>query len=392
MPVQSDVVLSVDALMAAARAETGIEIVDVEAVEPLGALVDSLNAESGLHAAGRKGMAGKIIRMLSNRLRMQRDFRAHPEIADQVVNAPIFFCGMGRTGSTKAQKLLAMSGEFNWLSYWRALNPSLITGDRTESPQARIDDADEFTRWFDQSSPDLKYAHSFETHEPEEESLILEHSLRSPTWLGWAPIDGYLAWLMGQDQTAQFRYLRDTLKYLQWQGIADPDKRWVLKSPLYTGMEPSLLDVFPDARLIMTHREPARTIPSALRLMELFHKPFTDRLSSTENYLRGQIAGIDAHLAHRARPEGLDVLDLDFREITGAPEKMIRRVFDYIGKPLSSEALARMMRWNDDNPQHKHGKKHVYALEDYGLSEAQINEMFAGYRQLMKDRLATADR
>jgi hypothetical protein len=127
--------LSAEQMLAAARKTTGIDIVDSAALPRLKVLLDSLNTESKLHAAGAQGMQSKLLRILCNRLRMQRDFAQHPEIAQQKVTRPIFVLGMGRTGSTKTQKLLAASGDFNWLTYWRALNPSLRTGSRSESPQ-----------------------------------------------------------------------------------------------------------------------------------------------------------------------------------------------------------------------------------------------------------------
>ena len=95
--------LSVQQLLAKAREITGIDIVDDDVVEPLTAMVKSLNEESNLHAAGARAMESRLLRLLCNRLRMQRDFKAHPEIADQPVRAPIVICGMARTGSTKLQ-------------------------------------------------------------------------------------------------------------------------------------------------------------------------------------------------------------------------------------------------------------------------------------------------
>ncbi|MEJ2459066.1 MAG: hypothetical protein P8Y58_13385, partial [Novosphingobium sp.] len=121
--------LTVDQLLAKARDITGIDIIDDDAVEPLTAMVKSLNEESKLHAAGARAMQHRLLRLLCNRLRMQRDFKAHPEIGQQVIQAPIVICGMGRTGSTKLQKLLANSGDVNWLPYWQVHNPSLISGD-----------------------------------------------------------------------------------------------------------------------------------------------------------------------------------------------------------------------------------------------------------------------
>lgn len=371
-------------LLAEARRVTGIDLIDTEAVAPLAVMVRAFNEESQLHAEGARGMESRTIRILANRLRMQRDFARHPEIAEQTVNAPIFICGMGRTGSTKTQKLLGASGDFNWLCYWKVCNPSLLTGSRDESPQPRIDDAAHYLRWFDESSPETKYAHFFELHAPEEESYILEHSLYSPVGLGWSPINSYLAWLMGgQDLTKQFTYLRDTLKYLQWQGLAEPGRRWILKSPLYPGLEPFLLKVFPDAGLLMTHREPTICVTSALRLLELFYKPFTDSAIDPRGYVEGQALSIDAHLDNRAAMPDLPIVDVHFRDLVGDAGAAIERVYAGFDMTLSDAARGRMAAWDDTNPPHAKGK-HRYSLADYGITPAEIDARFARYNAFLE--------
>ena len=125
-------VFNAEDLMLLSREVTGIDLIDDKAIEPIGRLVTSLNEESDLHEDGFVAMEKKLLRILSNRLRMQRDILAHPEILDQKINAPIFIHGMPRTGSTKSQKILSKSGDFNWLVLWKTLNPSLISGNRDE--------------------------------------------------------------------------------------------------------------------------------------------------------------------------------------------------------------------------------------------------------------------
>ena len=373
---------TVDQFLAKAREVTGIAIVDDDAVEPLTAMVKSLNEDSHLHAAGAKAMEVRLLRLLCNRLRMQRDFAAHPEIADQVVHAPIVICGMGRTGSTKLQKLLAASGDFNWLPYWQSHNPSLISGDRGESPQWRIDDTDAWCKWFDEVSPETKYAHAQEAHEPEEESYMLEQSLRTACFIGWSEIPGYLQWLFSHDITAQFRYLKQLLQYLQWQGLQSPDKRWVLKCPLYFGLEPQLRAVFPDVSFIMTHRHPKHTMPSSVRLLECFHIPFTEPKVDAQALVGGLAAQIDGHLQVRATHPEIRLLDLPFEQIVGDVPAVMKKVYAFCGVELRPESMQRVVAWHEANPMNKHGV-HKYSLADYALTEAMIGEMFAGYIKLI---------
>ena len=129
MPRHCPLPLGPDALMALAREQTGITIDDEAAREPLRVLHRSISEEG-----------------------------------------PLFVIGSARTGTTKTQKCLADTGDFNFLPFWKAYNPALFSGERSESPQARIDEADAYCTWFDRQSPLTKTGHSFETHEPEEET------------------------------------------------------------------------------------------------------------------------------------------------------------------------------------------------------------------------------
>ena len=112
-------------LMARAREMTAVDIVDSDIEEALGRLVTALNTEAQLTEAGAAGMEGRIHTILSNRLRMLRDFAAHPEIDEQQIVRPHFLTGAGRSGSTKLHKLLAASGDFKYLRFWQQFNPSL---------------------------------------------------------------------------------------------------------------------------------------------------------------------------------------------------------------------------------------------------------------------------
>ena len=372
---------SAEGLLAEARAITNIDIIDEDAVEPLTVMVKSLNEESQLHDQGAVGIQSRLLRLLCNRLRMERDFAAYPEIADQPIRAPIVICGMGRTGSTKLQKMLAASGDFNWLPYWQLHNPALFGGSREESPQPRIKDAEDWCIWLDQMSPEAKYGHATETYEPDEESYILEQSLRTACFIGWSEIPGYLQWLFTHDIVAQFHYLKRLLQYLQWQGLHSPDKRWILKCPLYFGLEPLLLSVFPDTCLVMTHRHPKETVPSTVRLLECLHMPFTRSGVDAQALLAGFSAQIGQHMQVRAQGN-IRYLDLPFKQIVTDVPKVMYKFYAHCGVELGEASLHRMLDWNTANPMNKSGV-HKYSLADYGFTEAMIDDAFSGYIKLI---------
>ncbi len=236
------------------------------------------------------------------------------------------------------------------------------------------------------ASPAMKYCHAFLAMEPEEDAWILEHSLLSPVFLGFSRVDSYVQWMIREDVHHQFEFLRDTLKYLQWQGVADRAKRWVLKCPMYNGIEPLILRVFPDADLIMTHRSPVSSIPSGSRMLELFHHCFSYRPPDLEGYYRGAGSNLRRHMKHRASDPDMRITDLHYLDVVDDVEATVRKVYDFIGEELSDGSLRQMTDWNDANPKDARGK-HVYSLEQYGLTPEQIEGDFAEYLAFMEDRV-----
>ena len=368
--------MSADQMLARAREMTGIDIVDEAAVEPLRLLHASYNADACLHEQGAVAIEKKLLRLLCNRLRMQRDFAQHPEIAEIQIQRPTFVYGQLRSGTTKVQKLLAASGDFSYLPFWQTYNPSLFTGDRAESTQPRIEEADAFIRWFDTMSPEAKLGHRFSTFEPEEESLLLEHCLVTGVFIAFNTLTSYMEWFATQDPVMSVEYLRAMLQYLQWQ--SGENKPWLLKTPLWCGLEPFLLDVFPDARLIMTHRTPQQTLPSLFRLLDTLHIPFSDKKPEYETSKMGLILGLEEHLKNRQSRPDIKILDIPYTEVIGPSQDVATEIYEFCGMPLGDEAAQNIRNWETANPIHKLGAL-TYDLADYQLTPELINEEFASY-------------
>lgn len=371
------IALSVDALLARSRALTGIDRVDHEVVEPLRILHRSLNEEAQLHATGAVAFERKLLHLLCIRLRMQRDLARHPEIHEEPLKAPVFVLGMARSGTTKMQKILGAALDFNSSPFWTNYHPALLTGSRAESTAPRIREADAWCRWFAAESPDSKYGHPFETHEPEEQTVMIESCFRSSTFFGWAHVPSYLQWVSTQSPRPMFEYLRDCLRYQQWQGLGERSKPWLIKSPIFYGLERELLAVFPDARIVMTHRSPLETLPSTLRLLECFHRPYDSAAIPVEWFEAGFAVAINRHLDLRAAGV-IAPLDLHFDEIKGSALQAVEKTYRFAGMALSDAARERMRRWESEHPLHKAGK-FQYSLEAYGLDADRIRHDFSRY-------------
>ena len=368
--------MSAEQMLARARELTDIDLVDEAAIEPLTVLLSAYNTDACLHKEGVAAIEKKLLRLLCNRLRMQRDFAAHPEIAEVEIKNPTFVYGQFRSGTTKVQKLLAATGDFHYLPFWKTYHPSLFTGDRTESPQPRMDEASEYIRWFDALSPEAQLGHRFQTLEPEEESLILEHSLVNAIYMAFYTMTSYMQWHATQSPAITVEYLRDMLKYLQWQ--SGVNKPWVLKNPAWLGLEPFILDVFPDANLVMTHRDPNQTVPSSFRLLDAFHAPFSDKKPEYKMLGAGVVMALQQHMMNRQTRPDIKVLDISYPEVTGPGDALAAKVYDFCGIQLSDETVNNIHKWEAKNPIHKLGA-FKYDQTDYQLTPELINQDFASY-------------
>jgi hypothetical protein len=370
--------LTVEQVMARAREIAGVDLSDEEAIEPLGVLIQALNTEAALDAEGARAYEAKFVRLLANRLRMKRDFLRHPEIAEQPIKGPLVVMGVARSGTTKLQKVLAASGDFNFLTFWQNFNWASVTGIRGEKLDARIAEADDFCRWFDQRSPETKLGHHFEALEPEEEGPLSEGCLIAPSFIGYAEMPSYAAWLANKPRAIFFQFLREVLQYLQWQGLADPTKPWLLKSPNYNGHEVAIREVFPDARFVVANRSPVETLASMCKLVHCFRRAYGKPQADNALIVEGNYRGMDAHLANRRAHPEIPILDLRFGDIVGALPRTLQRIYDHAGMPLSSPTRASMIAWDRDNTMHKLGE-FSYSLADAGLDEGTIRERMNPY-------------
>lgn len=367
-------------LMAQARAMTGIaDIVDAAIEAPLQRLLASLNSEAELSELGAAAMQARLLRLLCNRLRMQRDFRNHPEIEEQKIVRPVFLTGAGRTGSTKMHKMLAASGDFLSLRFWQGYSLSLRSGDRRESPEPRIQEAAEHVRWFDTQTPQAKLIHAYETFEPEEETLLLEHALCGMYLMAFVNVLGYVQW-SAQYFPDQLQFMKQALKYLQWQFHDGDPRPWVFKCPIYFGAEPLLAKVFPDAVFVSTHRNPVSTLSSQASLLVYYRKAYSDAERKQEigsMMCEGQSMATQQFLA--SRDGRLPCLDIGYGEVTKSAESVIEKVYAHAGLALSDRARRAMQEWETQNSQHKLGVHH-HSLEEFSLTPESVGSNFAQYR------------
>jgi Sulfotransferase family len=368
-------------LMATARQLTGVEFVDRDIEEALAILLRSLNTEAQLSEEGARAMTQRVLRILCNRLRMERDYRAHPKIEEQKIVRPLILTGGGRTGSTKLHLLLAASGDFKFIPLWQNYTLSLRTGDRHEDPAPRIRDTEEFVRWFDARAPKARMIHAFDAQEPEEETHLYEQAAFGFYLFAFAFIPSFMQWFATQDFRRHVVFFRRALKYLQWQFHDGDTRPWVLKYPAYQGCEPLLREFFRDAVFVATWRDPVSTLTSSCSLFSAWYEAYSDANFDQilgPMMLEGQAQRIQMQIdARRERPD-IRVFDIAYADLTRSSEQVVKNIYGHAGLPLSDRAKQAMRAWDRDNAQHKHGA-HQYVLAQFGLTREIAEARYRDY-------------
>jgi hypothetical protein len=348
--------------------------------EGLEMLILGLNTEVKIPPDRISPLRDNILRLLKNRLWFERDLAQHPEILDEEIVSPIVITSLPRTGSTKLHRLLGASGDFQVVPFWKAhmfsRRPGLPAGGRDE----RIADTQQYEKWVYQVSPNMITGHPIFTHEPEEEFLLLNASFRTISMSIYGS-DTHNAWLASSDPTPAYDYLRKQLQYLQWQFPADRHKPWILKTPVHFGMEAQLCRIFDKPRFVVTHRDPAKVVPSVANITQNWTVVYVEPVTN-DSLLKGMIGmcsrQVTEHMKWRQSTHDLQILDVAFRDINAESLNVVRQVYEAFGLEWTVAAENAMWAWSNRNPRNKHGR-HVYSAEMLGTTDASIREHFSTY-------------
>jgi NAD(P)-dependent dehydrogenase (short-subunit alcohol dehydrogenase family) len=372
--------LEMDALLEAARRETGHDdFGDSYFREPLAVLLRSLENEARLNPLGRTIMRMRIVGMLANRLRVEALFREHPEIDSIAVPRPIVIAGLQRTGTTLLHRLLAADPGARSLAAWEALHPAPLEGEGRDGSTKRVRAAklsENGLRWL---SPQFFAVHPVEADAPEEDVLLLDHCFTSQAPEATLHVPTYASWLESHDLVPAYRYLERLMKLLLWQR---PGRHWVLKTPHQMEYLAELFEVFPDALVVQTHRDPHATTGSFCSMVAHGRGIFSDEVDAREvgsHWLRKVRRMIDRSLAVREARGGRSFVDVSYYDLVTDPLAEARRIYAAAGIELTPEAEDAMRRLLEHEVQNKHGR-HVYRTRDFGLSPAKIEETFTDYR------------
>ncbi|MBP9714275.1 MAG: sulfotransferase, partial [Sterolibacterium sp.] len=285
--------LDAENLIAAARKKTGLtDFGDDSFRDGLTVLTRALDTEAQLHPLGRLIMRHRLIGLLVVRLKAQTLFTRHPEILQQPITAPLVIAGLQRTGTTMLHRLLAADPQLRAMRSYEAMNPISETGAKSgsnfstnSSPDLRLQTTRLAEKALRYMAPEFFAIHPVNADAPEEEILLMDYSFLSDVAESLANVPSYADWLRHQDVTPAYAYMKSLLQLMQWQSTtadarSQPIPRWVLKTPAHLGHLDVLLQTFPDAKIIQTHRDPSRTAASYSSMMAHGHGVFSDAVDA----------------------------------------------------------------------------------------------------------------
>ncbi len=349
----------------------------------LQAMLQSMDYDPHFTEQGRRLAWGQVVSVLKGRAHAIASMKANPGFDATPILDPVVIAGVPRTGTTALHRLMAVDPRFQGLQTW------LIDAPMPRPPAERWADFPEFRKSVTDleahyaAAPEARAAHNRAAAEVHECCMVLWHSFNSNIWAcgGWSS-PTYDAWRQSRPEDAAYAYY---YRCVQLIGSNEPGKRWLLKNPGHIEQLDLLWAVYPQARVIQTHRDPAKAVPSLCSLLMNLHPVYEEgRHEQRARIMLAREAGKWAEAvrradAARARHPGqtLDVVHGDFHR---DPMGVLERIYAFIGMKLDDDLRAAFARRISEKPELAHGV-HRYDIADFGMSAEAVREPFGDYVQ-----------
>jgi hypothetical protein len=379
--------LSVEGILADAKRKVQLDdFGPQDFLRRLQLLCDEWASDEGLTNIGKLTLRNSLVQYARNRLLIHDLLQRHPEIHDEKIERPLIVCGLPRSGTTHLVNLLAADSRLRSLPLWESYEPvpSPLDKPREDGIDPRYARCQKKWEMTQQMTPFLAAMHPMNPEHIHEELELMSPDFASYNfeWLtqspGWR--DDYFA----HDQTPHYDYMKTVLKLLQWQDrqAGKLKQRWVLKCPQHMEQLPVLHSVFPDATIIITHRDPVAVIQSAMTMLA-----YGQRL----NRHRVDIAGLVSYwpdriehllrrcVATRNHLPSSQSIDVPFDVFMADDMGMVERIYAKAGLELTTQARAGMQQFIEEHPRGKHGQVQYNLKEDFGIDPAVLRERFRFY-------------
>jgi Sulfotransferase family len=371
--------LDVDRIEDEARNQTGLGDTGGDHYrEGLERLCAAMNDEGGLTEMGEAMQHMRLSTLVASRLAVEETYRLHPEIDDQVIDGPVFVIGLPRTGTTALSQLVAADPQFRSLRTWESAAPVPPPEKATEHTDPRIAATEQGIAMMDDAFPLMQSMHHTEATTATECQDLMGMSFRTAHFDGFARVPSYMDWVIDTDMRETYRYHRRVLRLLQWHC---PPTLWHLKTPVHMFALDALVEAYPNARFLWSHRDPAKVIGSVCSLIHYTRSWSSDRDDSFElgpEELDRWWEAVRRGMEFRERVGDERFADISFAELQTDPLAALERGLTQIGLPFDEQSRSSVAAWAGTHEPGAHGT-HSYELSDFGLERDQIRERFAPY-------------
>ena len=383
LPFARAIRLDEQGLLASACRRSGLsDFGDPMFREPLRALIKALEREADLAPIGRFIARSLLVQLLVTRLRVEALVREHPEILAEEVRAPIVILGLPRTGTTHLHNLLSQDPSLRSLPYWESLEPIPDAPDprRPPEPDPRIGRCAQGLRLVHWAMPLFPLMHEMEPEARHEEIQLLAVAFSTMLFEASYFVPSYRDWYRATDQTAAYLELRRMLQALQW--LRGP-RRWLLKSPQHLEQLGPLLRVFPDVRIVQTHRDPVRVTASMCTMAAYGLRMARTRIDTRAvgRYWADRIeVMLRASVEDRPLVPASQVMDVRFHEFMADDLATVEAIYAFLGEPLTPPAHAGMRAYREAHARGRLGAID-YRLEDFDLDAGERRRALAFYQE-----------
>ncbi|MDX1510535.1 MAG: sulfotransferase [Nitriliruptorales bacterium] len=343
-------------------------------------LAEELDAGARLNTIGRLAARTRLLTLLETRQRLLDWRQEHPEVAAQSIERPIFVLGLPRTGTTVLYGLLAANPAMRSPTSWEVARPfpPPTLANRFDDP--RIAETEKEFDQFRKVAPGIDRIHPLGAMLPQECMAMHALTFESYEFVTTFPVPSYWEWLRTRDLVTAYEMQRLFLQHLQ-SGYGG--EHWILKTPGHLLWLDTLLEVFPDALIVQTHRNPSTVMASVSSLMYALRSAVSDHVDPHEvgrDQLDTWTWGLERTMEARKKLPAERVVDVHFTDTVNRPVETVARIYEHFGLELTAAVEQGVRDYLAENPRTKHGV-HTYTLDEFGIDPDEADNAFAGYRE-----------
>jgi hypothetical protein len=365
MDIRGVVPLDMDSLLFDARHNTGLDdFGDDGWRERFQVLLDAVDTEADLNFFGRILTRQDFLTYLQARLHIIDLYKRHPEIDDEVVHEPVFILGLGRSGTTILHEVLSQDPQFRSVRRWEALFPAPPPEEATYHNDPRIQKAQALIDVIHTVAPAWKSMHAQGGDLPVEDIEFTYSALFSEVWINAFQIPSYEKWFAAQDPTPHFEWHKKIIKLLQWKFKRS---HWLFKNPTHMGRLQYLLKTYPDAKIILPHRDPVATADSVVNVSSSIYHWRSDKLPTPgvgDEWMqadsRAKLWDQAIDMIESGELKKGSVASILYADFISNPGPALQAVYRDLNLPLDPAALDKSVAYMEERSKGSHGNSSKY--------------------------------